>query len=68
MPVQVARKIVMPPSAIQGGISSKKKVRRFKPGQLALKEIKRLQKSTDLLIKKLPFQRLVREIARSTTS
>ena len=30
---------------------------------LALKEIKQYQKSTNLLIKKLPFQRLVREIA-----
>lgn len=38
--------------------------RRFKPGQLALREIKRLQKGTDLLIPRLPFQRLVREIAR----
>lgn len=31
---------------------------------MALREIRRYQKSTDLLIRKLPFQRLVREIAQ----
>lgn len=40
-----------------------KKSRRFRPGTVALREIRRYQKSTDLLIRKLPFQRLVREIA-----
>lgn len=39
--------------------------KRYRPGTLALKEIRRYQKSTELLIKKLPFQRLVREIAES---
>ena len=39
------------------------KKRRFRPGTVALKEIHRYQKSTELLIRKLPFQRLVREIA-----
>ena len=33
------------------------KKRRFKPGKLAIKEIKRYQKSTDLLMQKAPFQR-----------
>ena len=36
--------------------------RRYRPGTVALREIRRYQKTTDLLIKKLPFQRLVREI------
>ena len=40
-----------------------KKPHRFKPGTVALREIRKFQKSTDLLIRKLPFQRLVREIA-----
>ena len=31
---------------------------------MALGEIRRYQKSTELLIRKLPFQRLVREIAQ----
>ena len=33
-------------------------------GTVALREIRRYQKSTELLIRKLPFQRLVREIAQ----
>lgn len=37
--------------------------RRYKPGKLALREIRRYQKSTDLLIRKMPFQRVVRELA-----
>lgn len=43
-----------------GGV---KKASRYRPGTVALREIRRYQKSTDLLIQKLPFQRLVREIA-----
>lgn len=37
--------------------------RRYKPGTVALKEIRRYQRSYDLLIQKLPFARLVREVA-----
>ncbi|KAI2471695.1 histone H3-like centromeric protein cse-4 [Annulohypoxylon bovei var. microspora] len=37
--------------------------RRYRPGTLALREIRRLQNNTDLLLRKLPFARLVREIA-----
>ena len=40
-----------------------KKPHRFRPGTVALREIRKFQKSTELLIRKLPFQRLVREIA-----
>ena len=43
-----------------GGV---KKKFRYRPGTVALREIRKFQKSTDLLIKKLPFQRAVREIA-----
>jgi histone H3-like centromeric protein A len=39
------------------------KKRRYKPGTVALKEIRRYQRSYDLLIAKLPFARLVREVA-----
>lgn len=42
-----------------GGV---KKPHRYRPGTVALREIRRYQKSTDLLIKKLPFQRYVREV------
>ena len=37
---------------------------RYRPGTVALREIRRYQKSTELLIRKLPFARLVREIAQ----
>lgn len=40
-----------------------KKPHRFRPGTVALREIRRYQKSTDLLIRKAPFMRLVREIS-----
>ena len=35
---------------------------RYRPGTVALRQIRRYQKTTDLLIRKLPFYRLVREI------
>lgn len=41
-----------------------KRPHRYRPGTVALREIRRYQKSTELLIRKLPFQRLVREIAQ----
>jgi histone H3 len=44
-----------------GGV---KKPKRWRPGVQALREIRRYQKSTELLIRKLPFQRLVREVAQ----
>lgn len=44
-----------------GGI---KKSHRFRPGTVALREIRKYQKSTELLMRKSPFQRLVREVAQ----
>ncbi|XP_032476784.1 histone H3.3A-like [Phocoena sinus] len=44
-----------------GGV---KKPHRYRPGTMALCEVRRYQKSTELLIRKLPFQSLVREIAQ----
>jgi len=41
---------------------------RYRPGTVALREIRRYQKSTELLVRKLPFQRLVREIAQDFKS
>ena len=38
--------------------------RRLRPGALARKEIRKYQKSTELLIRKAPFQRLVRALCR----
>ena len=44
-----------------GGI---KKPHRYHPGTVALRQIRRYQKSTDLLIRKMPFQCLAREIVQ----
>jgi histone H3/H4 len=41
---------------------------RYRPGTVALREIRRYQKSTDLLIRRQPFQRLVREVAQAYKS
>lgn len=51
-------------AAGQDDTKSKAK-RRFRPGTVALREIRRYQKSTDLLTRKLPYYRLVREIAQT---
>ena len=61
---KAARKAT-PQMSMSGGI---KKPHRYRPGTVALREIRKYQKSTELLIRKLPFQRLVREIAQSFKS
>ena len=58
---QLATKAARKSAPSTGGV---KKPHRYKPGTVALREIRRYQKSTELLIRKLPFQRLVREIAQ----
>lgn len=54
------------PKKNQGGAAHGRvqKQHRYRPGTVALREIRKFQKSTELLIRKLPFQRLVREIAQ----
>ena len=47
-----------------GQSAAPKKPHRYRLGTMALREIRRYQKSTELLIRRLPFQRLVREIAQ----
>eukprot|EP00826_Nyctotherus_ovalis_P034418 TRINITY_DN286_c0_g1_i14.p1 TRINITY_DN286_c0_g1~~TRINITY_DN286_c0_g1_i14.p1 ORF type:complete len:136 (+),score=25.85 TRINITY_DN286_c0_g1_i14:107-514(+) len=59
-----------------GGKSSKeiplkgsiKRPHKYRPGTVALREIRKLQRTSDLLIRKLPFQRLVKEVAESYKS
>ncbi|XP_054612179.1 histone H3-like [Dunckerocampus dactyliophorus] len=58
---QLATKAARKSAPATGGV---KKPHRYRPGTVALREIRRYQKSTELLIRKLPFQRLVREIAQ----
>ena len=58
---QLSTKAARKSAPATGGV---KKPYRYRPGTVALREIRRYQKSTDLLIRKLPFQRLVREISQ----
>ena len=57
---QLATKAARKSAPTTGGV----KPHRYRPGTVALREIRKYQKSTELLIRKLPFQRLVREIAQ----
>jgi len=58
------RKVVTP-SPLSQSLTSQtpRKKRRYRPGTLALREIRHFQTTTMLLIRHLPFQRLVRQIA-----
>ena len=49
---------------VKKGMKAKRRPHRYRPGTKALREIRRYQKSTDLLICKLPFQRVVRQITQ----
>uniref|UniRef100_A0A3Q3BD54 Histone H3.3 n=1 Tax=Kryptolebias marmoratus TaxID=37003 RepID=A0A3Q3BD54_KRYMA len=54
---QLATKAARKSAPSTGGV---KKPHRYRPGTVALREIRRYQKSTELLIRKLPFQRPAR--------
>ena len=62
---QLASKAARKSAPATGGV---KKPHRYRPGTVALREIRRYQKSTELLIRRLPFQRLVRKIAQDFKS
>jgi histone H3 len=50
-------------AAVQKAIAMRKP-HRWRPGTVALREIQKFQKNTDLLIRKAPFQHLVKEVAQ----
>jgi histone H3 len=50
--------------AKQPKVPGAKKSRRFRPGTVALREIRSFQKTSGLLIRRAPFQRMVREVAQ----
>eukprot|EP00804_Cyclotella_cryptica_P014092 CCRYP_005562-RA/>CCRYP_005562-RA protein AED:0.06 eAED:0.02 QI:0/-1/0/1/-1/0/1/0/141 len=58
---QLATKAARKNAPAAGGC---KKPHRYRPGTVALREIRKYQKSTDLLIRKLPFQRFLREVTQ----
>ena len=59
---QLATKAVRKAALPIGGC---KKPHHYRPGTVALREIRKYQKSTDLLLCKLPFQRFVREVTQN---
>jgi len=58
------QRMALASKSVKTAPTAPKKPHRFRPGTVALREIRKYQKSTDLLIRKRPFQRLVREIAQ----
>ncbi len=54
------RRVVVSAPAMSGV----KRPHRYRPGTVALREIRRFQKSTELLLRRRPFARLVREVAQ----
>ena len=59
---QLATKANRKSAPATGGV---KKPQRYKPGTVALRAIRKEQKPTELLVRKQPFQRLVRDLATS---
>ena len=57
----LSHKILRKGIAPTGGI---KKPHRYRPGMVALREIRRYQRSNENLIKRTPFQKLIREISQ----
>ena len=60
-----ARKGLVASAVQKSAPQQAKKPRRYRPGKVALREIRKYQNSTHRLIRKLSFQRLVREIAQN---
>lgn len=68
---RAAQKAASKTKPSRGGVKSiqqivngeKKRKHRYRPGTVALREIRKYQRGDELLLRKLPFQRLVREIA-----
>merc|ERR1711907_274762 len=58
---QMSTKMSENDSQAAGGVQ---KPHRYRPGTVALREIRKYQKSTEMLMRKLPFQRLLREVAQ----
>ena len=53
---------------LQNNAPTKKKPPKKRPGVKALQEIRKYQKTSELLLSKLPFQKLVREVAKKVAN
>ena len=56
------------PNVASKPVAKPKKPHRFRPGTVALREIRQYQKSTELLCRKGPFRRLVKELITDINS
>lgn len=69
---QKAKAIAVPVAAVADAVGPSpagvKKPHRWRAGTVALRQIRQMQKSTNLLLRKLPFQRLVREIQQGLSN
>jgi len=64
-PVSVSVPVHVSASAsVSATVPATRPLHRFRPGTVALREIRKYQKSYDLLIPRLPFNKLVRTIAK----
>lgn len=61
---KAARKTIATKAAAMARPTGVMKPHRFRPGTVALREIRRYQKSTELLFRKMAFRRLVLEIGQ----
>lgn len=61
----VAMKCRFLPTKTTPSVGGVKKPHRYRPGTVALREIRKYQKGTDLLIPKRPFQRFVKEVVQN---
>jgi histone H3 len=54
-------------AGVKGEMVKIRKKHRYRPGTVALREIRRYQKSTEKLVQKLPMQRCIRELAQKAS-
>ena len=70
-PSKAPKKAIRKVPKAKGGdvhVSIKQTRPRFRPGTVALRDIRKYQRSTDLILRRLPFQRLVRQCVQEWKS
>ncbi|SCV05693.1 LANO_0H13102g1_1 [Lachancea nothofagi CBS 11611] len=68
IPSEEPSRIESPVSAVKTIRRRKSSTKRYRPSDVALQEIRKYQRSTDLLISKMPFARLVKEVTDQFTT
>lgn len=62
------QRLTFPRKSNKAGTPGVKRTVRWRPGTVALRDIKRYQNTTNMLLRRLPFQKLVREICQDWKS